>query len=304
MNRVKPVLRVIVSICLFLAILLMMVVGLARFLFLNPSYYTKTVLTDEYYDSVMENVTTSVQEECAILEVTAESMMKFVDRQTVERLSTEYVASLFTAMIGGGEMSETSFDNPAMKPVIREQLEAFASQNHLEVKDDSVDQIYKVITSAVDRGINILPLSTMQHFQAVFAKLYQLNRLTDIVWVFVGVSAILVIVQVLLNRPSRSKTAFSIAAPIWLASCLMFILAMMLYFYRVSERLKMADSPVKWMVSSVLDAVSGHIFATLTVLFVLATILLIVAIVWKVDHMRRRDKAKRYRAQSMENQEE
>lgn len=279
---VKSIFSVILSVLVFLSAFVTIATAVVKFKLTNVEHYVETVITDEYVDALYDDVYNNVTLVCENLEVHRDTVMSFVSKVELKRISQVNLRATFSSLMTGSPLNNELFEAEGLKAEIYKELEAFANEAGIVGEDIShaADVTYDFIIEDITATLTYFTQDNINSVSFV-SRIPGLDFMSNTLF-FVCLAALVVLCALkfmICGRRRVLSSAYNVSFMTWLASACWFIPITVIKLQNVAVNIAIAYSGFRIYVRNLINTVIDGFFSISLLFFIVTTLLLVASIV-------------------------
>ena len=280
----KPLLsiaRLLIAALLCVAVVFSLLAFSLQALF-DPEVYTATAETDAFVSALYTEVSEQLESEGLFYDLPYDTLKAAVPRQTVQALAKKQMAAVYHTLCSGKKLPTLTLDPAPFKvaidtffdtlPVEERPLDPDASQTIAGELAESTALVMSI-------GISDKLIKTAH---PLFAESSPLRRFANAgIWLLLAV-IVLMAFSLLPFKSTLRQRAYNTASTLFISSALVAVPMWLFVGLDLPSKIAIGDSALREYVNGLLYTVLGRANTVATLIFVVAAILLIAAVVWLV----------------------
>lgn len=280
----KPLLsitRLLIAALLCVAVVFSLLAFSLQALF-DPEVYTATAETDAFVSALYTEVSEHLESEGLFYDLPYDILKAAVPRQTVQAVAKKQMAAVYRTLCSGTKLPTLTLDPAPFKnaidsffgtlPVEERPLDPDASQTIAEELAESTALVMSI-------GISDKLIKTAH---PLFAESSPLRRFANAgIWLLLAV-IVLMAFSLFPFKSTLRQRAYNTASTLFIGSALVAVPMWLFIGLDLPSKIAIGDSALREYVNGSLYTVLGRANTIATLTFVVAAILLIVAVVWLV----------------------
>lgn len=279
---IKSIFSVILSVLICLSAFVTIATAVVKFRLTNVEHYVETVITDEYVDALYNDVYNNTTIVCENLEVQRDTVMSFVEKDELKRISQENFKATFSSLITGAPLEYERFENEGLKDEISKELQAFADEAGIVDEDisEATELTYDYIIDDINATLNYF---TQENLDAVsfVSRIPGLDFISNsLFYVCLAVLVVFCVLKFLISGRRRALSAtYNVSFMLWLASACWFIPITVIKVHNIAVNIAIAYSGFRLYVQNLINTVIDSFFGISLWCFIVTSVILVASIV-------------------------
>lgn len=261
---------------------------------LNENYYKQQLTSDEYIREINGYIGKAIKSSCLYYGLPYDDIVAVITDESVKEVSGEYAEALYKSLKNGTTLAEVSYPSENIKKV----LDSFFEKEKADIDNDTVQLIADDLAGTVSANIVAVKDSygSINLFKPISKYIFSNKyvQLMAMYWSWMtALCVFLTVLTLVLGASTMRKRLYTTANVYWLAGCIMFIPVLVFNNHDIFSKIALDDSPVKSFIDSIGKPMLHNLLKITTVVFVIACVLLVLAIIAFITAMVKRHREKK-----------
>ncbi len=260
----------------------------------NENYYKQQLTSDEYISEINGYIGKAIKSSCLYYGLPYDEIVAVITDESVKEISGNYAEALYKSLKNGTQLAEINYPSENIKKV----LEDFFEKENADIDDETVQLIADDLAGTVSANIVAIKDSygSINLFKPVSKYVFSNKyvQMTAQYWMLItALCVFLTVLTLSVGASTMRKRLYTTANVYWLAGCIMFIPVLVFNNHDIFSKIALNNSPVKSFIDSIGKPMLHNLLRITTVVFVIACVLLVLAVIAFISAMVKRHKEKK-----------
>lgn len=245
----------------------------------NRQFYKTQLTNDEYISELHGYIGKEVKSSSLYYGLPYDELMTVITADSVKDISAKYADAMYDSLTTGEKMAEVSYPADEINSV----LTNYFTKEKYDVDNKTVQLIADDLAATVSANIVVIKGSygSVEIFKPLskylFANKVAVACANATVW-SVAACCVLTVLSFIFGGASLKTGLYNVANVYWLAGCIMFIPISFLKNHDIFSKIALSDSPMKAFVGILGNPAIDKLLSVTRVVFIIACVILAVAI--------------------------
>lgn len=281
MKKAKPFISVALGVLAAFMVISGMVSMLANFYIMNTERYEKYILTDNYYETVLDARDKAFDSFGSTIEVDSARLKTYFSDDMCKNLAAEYVRAVFFDMKHNTKTASSVIaESDGLKAYLTETFSEYDfSDTEYKTAEAAANSAYTLICEAMNSAVRFMPNKVMSALTKTIAPFWAMVDGVVKYWLLFFAGALVLYLAMFYISGHRHACAklFGAASSFWCAVMSLFIPIAVVYAGTAGVSLDLDKNALLYFLDGFINSLRNGVFFTTLVFAVLATAALVVA---------------------------